>query len=30
MWRTGRLWRIPLDRGKAESRRVSRLILKPR
>jgi penicillin amidase len=30
MWRTGRLWRIPLDRGKAEARRVSRLVLKPR
>jgi penicillin amidase len=30
MWRTGRLWRIPLDRGKAEGRRVSRLVLKPR
>jgi len=30
MWRTGRLWRIPLDRGKAEGRRVSRLVLEPR
>ncbi|HEU4560675.1 MAG TPA: penicillin acylase family protein [Longimicrobium sp.] len=30
MWRTGRLWRIPLDRGKAEARRVSRLVLRPR
>jgi penicillin amidase len=29
MWRTGRLWRIPLDRQRAESRRVSRLVLKP-
>ncbi|SOD03247.1 penicillin amidase [bacterium JGI 053] len=30
MWRTGRLWRIPLDRQRAEARRVSRLVLKPR
>jgi penicillin amidase len=30
MWRTGRLWRIPLDRRAAESRRVSRMVLKPR
>jgi penicillin G amidase len=30
MWRTGRLWRIPLDRRQAEARRVSRLVLKPR
>jgi penicillin amidase len=30
MWRTGRLWRIPLDRGKAQARRVSRLVLRPR
>lgn len=30
LWRTGRLWRIPLDRGKAEARRVNRLVLKPR
>ncbi|HVG46497.1 MAG TPA: penicillin acylase family protein, partial [Longimicrobium sp.] len=30
MWRTGRLWRIPLDRRGAESRRVSRLVLRPR
>jgi penicillin amidase len=30
MWRTGRLWLIPLDRGRAESRRVSRMVLKPR
>ena len=29
MWRTGRLWRIPLDRGQAEARRVSRLTLNP-
>jgi penicillin amidase len=30
MWRTGRLWRIPLDRQQAQARRVSRLVLKPR
>jgi penicillin amidase len=30
LWRTGRLWRIPLDRGKAEARRVARLTLRPR
>ncbi|MFL5381622.1 MAG: penicillin acylase family protein [Longimicrobiaceae bacterium] len=30
MWRTGRLWQIPLDRPRAESRRVSRMMLKPR
>ena len=30
LWREGRLWRIPLDRGKAEARRVSRMVLKPR
>ncbi|HEV7588255.1 MAG TPA: penicillin acylase family protein, partial [Longimicrobium sp.] len=30
MWRTGRLWRIPLERQRAEARRVSRLVLKPR
>jgi penicillin amidase len=30
LWRTGRLWRIPLDRGQAERRRVSRLVLLPR
>jgi penicillin amidase len=30
MWRTGRLWRIPLDRGAAEARRVSRMTLRPR
>jgi penicillin amidase len=30
MWRTGRLWRIPLDRGRAQARRVSRLVLRPR
>jgi penicillin amidase len=28
LWRTGRLWRIPLDRGKAEARRVSRMTLR--
>lgn len=30
MWRTGRLWRIPLDRGRARARRVSRMVLTPR
>ncbi len=30
LWRTGRLWRIPLDRGRAQARRVSRLVLRPR
>lgn len=30
MWRTGRLWLIPLDRARAESRRVSRMVLTPR
>lgn len=30
MWRTGRLWRIPLDRAKARARRVSSLVLTPR
>ncbi|HEX7243726.1 MAG TPA: penicillin acylase family protein, partial [Longimicrobiaceae bacterium] len=30
LWRTGRLWRIPLDRGKAEARVVSRMVLTPR
>jgi penicillin amidase len=29
MWREGRLWLIPLDRGKAESRAVSRMTLRP-
>ncbi|HYJ79733.1 MAG TPA: penicillin acylase family protein [Longimicrobiaceae bacterium] len=29
MWRTGRLWLIPLDRGKAQARRVSRMVLTP-
>jgi penicillin G amidase len=28
-WRTGRLWLIPLDRGKAERRVVSRMTLRP-
>jgi penicillin amidase len=27
LWRTGRLWRIPLDRGKAQARAVSRMTL---
>jgi penicillin amidase len=30
MWRTGRLWLIPLDRQRAASRRVSRMVLEPR
>ncbi|HYH80128.1 MAG TPA: penicillin acylase family protein, partial [Longimicrobium sp.] len=30
LWRAGRLWRIPLDRGQAQARRVSRLVLRPR
>ncbi len=30
LWREGRLWRIPLDRRKAEARTVARLILRPR
>jgi len=30
LWRTGRLWRIPLDHGRAQARRVSRLVLRPR
>jgi penicillin amidase len=30
LWREGRLWRIPLDRRKAEARRVARLTLRPR
>ena len=29
LWRTGRLWRIPLDRDKAEARVVSRMTLRP-
>jgi penicillin G amidase len=29
LWRTGRLWRIPLDREKAEARAVSRMVLRP-
>jgi penicillin amidase len=29
LWREGRLWRIPLDRGKAEARAVSRMTLRP-
>jgi penicillin amidase len=29
LWRTGRLWLIPLDRGKAERRVVSRMTLRP-
>lgn len=29
MWREGRLWLIPLDRGKAERRAVSRMTLRP-
>ena len=29
MWREGRLWLIPLDRGKAERRSVSRMTLRP-
>ncbi|HEX6041035.1 penicillin acylase family protein [Longimicrobium sp.] len=29
MWREGRLWLIPLDRGKAEARAVSRMTLRP-
>ncbi|HKP76953.1 MAG TPA: penicillin acylase family protein, partial [Longimicrobiaceae bacterium] len=29
MWRTGRLWLIPLDRQKAEQRIVSRMVLTP-
>ncbi|HEX5724127.1 MAG TPA: penicillin acylase family protein [Longimicrobiaceae bacterium] len=29
LWRTGRLWRIPLEREKAEARAVSRLTLRP-
>ena len=30
LWREGRLWRIPLDRRKAEARTVARLTLRPR
>jgi len=30
LWRDGRLWRIPLDRRKAEARTVARLTLRPR
>jgi penicillin G amidase len=29
LWRTGRLWRIPLDRQKASARAVSRMTLRP-
>lgn len=29
LWREGRLWLIPLDRGKAEARAVSRMTLRP-
>jgi penicillin amidase len=29
MWRTGRLWRIPLDREKSEARAVHRMTLRP-
>lgn len=29
LWRQGRLWLIPLDRGKAERRAVSRMTLRP-
>ena len=29
LWREGRLWRIPLDRGKAQARAVSRVTLRP-
>ncbi|HEX2092735.1 MAG TPA: penicillin acylase family protein, partial [Longimicrobiaceae bacterium] len=29
MWREGRLWRIPLDRGRAEARAASRMTLTP-
>ncbi|HEX2077378.1 MAG TPA: penicillin acylase family protein [Longimicrobium sp.] len=29
LWRTGRLWLIPLDRGRAERRVVSRMTLRP-
>jgi penicillin amidase len=30
LWREGRLWRIPLDRRKAEARTVARLTLRPK
>jgi penicillin G amidase len=30
LWREGRLWRIPLDRRKAEARVVARMTLRPR
>jgi penicillin amidase len=29
LWREGRLWRIPLDRAKAEARAVRRMTLRP-
>jgi penicillin amidase len=29
LWREGRLWRIPLDREKAQARAVSRMVLRP-
>jgi penicillin amidase len=29
MWREGRLWRIPLDRARAEARAVHRMTLRP-
>ena len=29
LWRQGRLWLIPLDRGKADARAVSRMTLRP-
>lgn len=29
LWRDGRLWLIPLDRGKAEARTVTRITLRP-
>jgi penicillin amidase len=29
LWREGRLWRVPLDRRKAEARAVDRMILRP-
>jgi penicillin amidase len=30
LWRTGRLWLIPLDRARASARAVSRMTLRPR
>ncbi len=30
LWRTGRLWLIPLERAKAEARVVHRMTLRPR